>query len=257
MTRQNWQRQELLLALHLYCRLPFGKYHRLNPAIIELAHIINRTPDAVAMKLANFASFDPYHQARGIKGLRNAARSDREIWEEFNNSWNDLAVQTEALYGELVKISSPVNVNAEYIEQDTFTGPTEIERLTKVRLGQRFFRRVILTGYANKCCICGIPIPELLIAGHIVPWSIDANLRVNPHNGLCLCALHDKAFDRGLFTLGEDYQVVIGKALRQNFPNEGIRSGFAAYDGQSIALPDKFLPEQSFLEIHRIRVFLG
>lgn len=75
MIRKNWQRDELLLALNLYCKLPFGQYHNRNPEIIQLAGFVNRSPDAVAMKLSNFASFDPYHQARGIKGLANASHS--------------------------------------------------------------------------------------------------------------------------------------------------------------------------------------
>lgn len=69
-TRRNWQRKELLLALNLYCRLPFGHYHSRNSEIIKLADFIGRTPDAVAMKLSNFASFDPYHQARVLKGYK-------------------------------------------------------------------------------------------------------------------------------------------------------------------------------------------
>src|SRR5579864_8908579 len=96
-TRRNWQRDELLLALNLYCRLSIGQYHSRNPEIIKLAKRINRTPDAVAMKLSNFASFDPYHQAHGIKGLQNASQGDRDIWDEFNSNWDDLAVESELI----------------------------------------------------------------------------------------------------------------------------------------------------------------
>jgi putative restriction endonuclease len=64
----NWTRPQLILALDFYCRTPFGKLHKGNPAIIQLAKVVGRTPDALAMKLVNFASFDPALQARGIKG---------------------------------------------------------------------------------------------------------------------------------------------------------------------------------------------
>jgi len=35
-------------------------------------------------------------------------------------------------------------------------------------------------------------------ASHIVPWAEDERNRLNPRNGLCLNALHDRAFDRHL-----------------------------------------------------------
>ena len=63
-----WTREELILAINLYCKLPFGRLHRNNPAVIHLASLIGRTPSSVAYKLVNFASLDPSLQARGIKG---------------------------------------------------------------------------------------------------------------------------------------------------------------------------------------------
>jgi putative restriction endonuclease len=54
-----WTRDELILAINLYSKLPFGKMHSRNPEVINLAKFINRTPGSVAFKLVNFASFDP------------------------------------------------------------------------------------------------------------------------------------------------------------------------------------------------------
>ncbi|MGN6531103.1 MAG: hypothetical protein ACTHK0_05065 [Ginsengibacter sp.] len=56
-----WTRDELILALNLYLKLPFGKLHSGNPDIIHFAHLIGRTPGSIAMRLNNFASVDPYH----------------------------------------------------------------------------------------------------------------------------------------------------------------------------------------------------
>ena len=88
----RWTRDQLIAALDLYCRTPFGRLHRGNPDVVTLAKAIRRTPSAVAMKLVNFASFDPVQQKRGIRGLSNAAQADREIWEEFQGDWAELAV---------------------------------------------------------------------------------------------------------------------------------------------------------------------
>lgn len=259
MSRRNWQREELLLALNLYCRLPFGQYHSHNSEIINLARFIDRTPSAVAMKLTNFASFDPYHQSRGIKGLQNTSQADRAIWEEFNANWDALVVESEMaaiqLSGQIDEIDSiPPEFEPDFAP---FAGETESARLTKVRLGQQFFRKVILTSYRTQCCVCGMPIPELLVASHIVPWHEDVNLRVNPHNGLCFCAIHDKAFDRGLFTLGEGYEILMGKAINHHLPNSAVEQEFKRFQGQTITLPDKFIPDQGFLAVHRKRYFRG
>ena len=249
-----------MLALNLYCRLPFGQYHNRNPEIIKLANLIERSPNAVAMKLSNFASFDPYHQSRGIKGLQNSGQADRDIWDEFSANWDGLAVESEIAYAQVLGEKLPAAALA-VLEPDTestaFSGSTEVERKVKVRLGQQFLRKVIMTSYANKCCVCAMPIPELLIASHIVPWRDDENLRVNPHNGLCLCTLHDKGFDRGFFAVDEDYKIVIGKAIRDYLPNSAVHSGFKIHEGQSISMPDKFITNQEYLAIHRENYFLG
>lgn len=258
-TRRNWQREELLLALNLYCRLPFGKYHNRNPEIIKIASFMERSPSALAMKLSNFASFDPYHKSRGVVGLKNASRADIDIWEEFTSDWENLAIESEIAYTRLSgeEILSPVITSTESdIISREFSGPTETERKVKVRLGQQFFRKMILSGYTSKCCVCGMPIPELLIASHIVPWSHDASLRTNPHNGLCLCALHDKGFDLGLFTLDDSYKILIGQTIGRYLPHSTVNNAFKIYEGQMISLPDKFIPKQEFLSIHRAIHFL-
>lgn len=254
MERRNWQREELLLALNLYHQLPFSQYHNRNPAIIQLSKLIDRSPDSIAMKLSNFASFDPVLQEHGVKGLSNAGRVDREIWEEFNANWNNLTIESEAiLTGLLDGLSKPEAIHVAH----QFSGSTEAERQVKVRLGQNFFRKMILADYGYKCCICGMPLPDLLIASHIVPWRDDESLRVNPRNGLCLCVVHDKGFDRGYITLGEAYQIIVTKIIADYMPNAAIESAFIAFEGKRITLPDKFVPEQGFLSLHRNKYFLG
>ncbi|MBK6533973.1 MAG: hypothetical protein IPF99_31685 [Deltaproteobacteria bacterium] len=41
--RRRWTRDELLLALHLYWRIPFGQQHKGNRQVIELAAALGRT----------------------------------------------------------------------------------------------------------------------------------------------------------------------------------------------------------------------
>ena len=87
MTRRNWTREELIIAFNLYCKTPFGQIHIRNPEIIDLANLIKRTPSAVSWKLANFARLDPSLQRRGIVGATHGSKSEKVIWDEFNQEY--------------------------------------------------------------------------------------------------------------------------------------------------------------------------
>lgn len=113
-----------------------------------------------------------------------------------------------------------------------------------------------MANYRERCCVCGIPIVELLIASHIVPWKDREDLRLNLSNGLCLCALHDKAFDRGLLSIDDDYKVLISTSVCHYLPQEAIESGLMVYSTRQILLPDRFVPEKKFLETHRNEYFI-
>ncbi|BCZ46837.1 hypothetical protein psyc5s11_29040 [Clostridium gelidum] len=87
---------------------------------------------------------------------------------------------------------------------------TEIEVATRQRVGQDKLREYILDIYEHKCALCDIDKDDLLICSHIVPWRIDEQNRLNPKNAICLCAQHDKLFDKGYFSLDESYGIKFG-----------------------------------------------
>jgi putative restriction endonuclease len=244
-----WTRDELILAINLYCNTPFGKLHSRNPEIISFAKMINRSPNSVALKLVNFSSLDPSLKARGIKGMGNASNLDRKIWNEFYNNWDAALLASEELLAK-TKHSTIERINK--IETtDLPKEGKEKERLIKTRVNQSIFRKIVLATYNNSCCITGINNPELLIASHIVPWSKDEKNRLNPMNGLCLNALHDKAFDAGLITISaDDYKLNVSSKLKKKNISESIEQNFIAIEGSEIQLPDKFLPSKDLLKIH-------
>jgi putative restriction endonuclease len=266
MGRRNWTHDELLLTFNLYCKLPFGLYHRGNPEVISLSELIGRTPSAVAMKLSNFASLDPKHQSRGIKGLSNVSNADRNAWQEFTGNWDRTAWESEILlsrlkkerFGEGIETEESAIQTGELADWGTLDiDETEVERVTKTRIGQRFFRNTILANYRSRCCVCGMSIPRLLIASHIIPWRDREDLRLNPHNGLCMCALHDKAFDAGFIAVDERYQIVVSKQVSEYLPNDSVEMNIIRHSGNQILLPDKFMPDQGFLNYHIAAYFLN
>ncbi len=244
MRRRPWTRDELIRALSLYFRLPFGQMHSRNPKVIELAKSINRTHSAVALKLVNFASLDPEHQRRGIAGMGNTSTADRSIWTEFYGEWDALN------FAEIDIVETGVDH-----EEPVHSAVTEVVGMVRQRRGQSFFRDSVLAAYCGMCCVTGIKLASLLRASHIVPWSIDPKHRLDPRNGLCLNVLHDAAFDRGLITFDSNLELLLSRALREGIPHAIFVEMFESREGSPITCPERFIPKHSLLEYHRNHVF--
>jgi putative restriction endonuclease len=244
-----WTHDELVIAMNLYCKLPFGQLHERNPVIIALATILDRTPGSLAMKLCNLASLDPVHAARGVKGLSSTSQADRNIWDEFHNDWDRLAFESERLLARINGRSLEHEVGID--ELDLPREGLERERVVRQRVNQHFFRAAVLAAYNYRCCITGLSVPELLIASHVIPWAENKATRVNPANGLCLNAFHDRAFDRGLITLSDKLSVMVSPRLRSQAESPEIKTWLLDFDGVSVRPPERFLPELEFLAWHR------
>jgi len=247
-----WTREESILAINLYCKIPFGQMHSRNAEVIDLATLIDRTPSSVARKLGNFASFDPKLRERGIKGLENASRLDNQIWQEYMHDWDEQFIESEKL---LAKKKNTTIEKLNYIDLDNLKDieGKEKERLVTVRVNQSLFRKMVMTNFNNKCCITGITQPELIVASHILPWSKDKGNRLNPKNGLALNTLHDKAFDCGLITITEDLKIKISSSFLKNDDILSIQQNFIYYDGKALIEPQKFYPDVVFLKVHQER----
>lgn len=249
-TRGNWTPSQLKLAFSLYLQLPFGQFHKSNQQVQSLATLIGRSPSAVAMKLSNFASLDPAH---GGKGLHNASAQDRKTWDDFHHDWEGLSLECEQLRARLLQ-QRPNLLDPLRIAEDPtvdYTGLTR-DALVKQRVGQVLFRRSVLTMYGSRCCISGLADPRLLVASHIVAWRDDPANRLNPRNGLCLSALHDRAFDAHLLTLDAELRVVVSERLLR-LDDDLAATAFAQVQGRSITLPERFHPDPEFLARHRQR----
>ena len=252
--RVNWTQEELIVAFNLYCRTPFGRIHKSNPEIIRISKKIKRTPSAVAMKMVNFASLDPIHQNRDVKGLQHGSKKDKQIWDEFHKDWERLAFESQQVLGKLIGEDGE-ECTREIALRDSDI-PTEAQRNTRVRLVQSFFRETVLSSYSFSCTVCKLNLPTMLNASHIVPWSVDKIRRADPTNGLAFCVFHDRAFDRGLMTIDKNFRVVLSKEVKVLDAPRLHRVGFLEIEGKSIILPDKFRPDQIALAYHREKVFL-
>ena len=251
MKNQNWTREQALACFNLYCRIPFGRFNKSTREIIVLAAAIHRTPSAVAMKLSNFASFDPAHKNRNVKGLSNASNLDRAIWEEFEAAPNKIAEESEEEFNRLAVPIEPILETEPRLPE----GLTEKQMTRPMRLVQSFFSRSVLASYGYKCSFCGLEVRALLNASHIIPWKVSVELRADPRNGFCLCVLHDRAFDRGLVSVDAESRLLVSKRVKKANPVPLHRVGLLDLEGQRINLPGRFLPDAKCLEYHRKSVF--
>jgi len=128
---------------------------------------------------------------------------------------------------------------------------SDITVTTNARLGQSYFRKMVLANYDNKCCVTGLNIPQTLRASHIVAWAEDKRHRMNPENGLCLSATYDAAFDKHLISFDKDYRMIVSKEIREYFTNETTKEYFMKYEGEKINMPNQYLPSQKLLQRHR------
>lgn len=86
---------------------------------------------------------------------------------------------------------------------------SEIYALVRVRgVAQRVFREALLRAYEWSCAFCGLSFVDALEGAHIVPWSKCAGgERLDPRNGLLLCATHHRLFDAGWLRITSELRI--------------------------------------------------
>lgn len=255
----NWSRRETLMALAFYLCPPSPRknWDDIDVEVQLLAQSIGRTVGAVCFKIGNLKACDPN---RTGSGFSNAAKMDAQIMSEYIS--DPEATLSEAMY-ELeqsgISISYDGRIEGTGPSRPNATHTLGLERMAEVRarVHQDYFRTVLLTNYENTCCLTGIGFPELLTASHIKPWAkATQSERLMPSNGLLLNALHDRAFDRGLITLDDNYRIVVSSSVPHTPSNDHWLHSFA---GRKIRLPKcndtSIWPNLDFIHYHNDCVF--
>ena len=249
----KWSKEETTLALYLYCQIPFARTKRTEPSVQRLGRIIGRTSSAVARKLGNLGAFDERLADQGISGLSHTSRLDREVWEQFKGRWEELVEASSHILAQLGS-GDPIVDDEKSSFSIEFSGATDLNAVVRIRRAQGFFRRAVLASYSGCCAFCGFDLPELVVAGHIVPWAVREDLRVEPRNGLALCAIHDRAYDRGYVTVDTDLCLKLSPRLRRS-RSKAVDSMLNVLEGRPLLLPSRFLPMPEYLLWHTENVF--
>jgi predicted restriction endonuclease len=176
------------------------------------------------------------------------------IWDEFFNNQEELIFLSEKILAEKENYTVEQKFEELFFDIKELKGEVKLREI-KTRVNQNVFRQMVISNYTGKCAISGIDIPELLVASHIVPWSINEEERLNPENGICFSALYDKAFDKGLIGIDEQYKILLSKNIKKNKEAIYYDKYFAPLENQTLTLPQKYLPKKEFIQYHLDVIF--
>lgn len=136
----------------------------------------------------------------------------------------------------------------EEVDRLNLMGETR-EAVINVRVNQGEFRNRLLQRY-NRCCLCGVDNPELLVASHIKPWAkSEPEEKLDVDNGFLMCPNHDRLFDKGWISFDDDGNIKIANQLtRENQIFTNVSADM------KICLTER---NKKYLKYHRENIFLG
>lgn len=150
--------------------------------------------------------------------------------------------------------SDPVEVEdfREKIEKKNYEVPDSTATVKTRGSAQKAFAEAVKANYGYRCAITGIGTRDFLVASHIVPWSEDQSVRLDPSNGICLSLLVDRAFERGQLLIHDDLTMRIDWAKVGD--DEALRKQLEPHDGQKLKAPANDAPQQKYLQRRRALV---
>jgi hypothetical protein len=222
---------------------------------------------------ADLASFTPFHQAISLSRIFQDHAAELEVHFEVNKRrgaeranvfFVKQAGRLQCLNGAYLSDVDEQLLTVLFGDFDGLAasgatnGIVSVETGSQIsairtRLGQSRFSDAIKELYGHRCCFpgCDIADPRFLVGAHIARWSDNEKLRGNLANGLCLCLIHDKAFEIGLFTLDERYCIYLNP--RERSSDTAIVKKLISYEGQQI-VTRAVLPSGDALVEHWVRV---
>jgi hypothetical protein len=120
---------------------------------------------------------------------------------------------------------------------------------------QRAFANAVKSNYGYRCAITGIKTNDFLVAAHIVPWSEDQSIRLDPSNGICLSLLMDCAFEKGYLLIEDDLSIRINWFKVGN--DAELCRQLEPYDGKKLIEPKAGAAHPTYLERRRALVALA
>lgn len=164
----------------------------------------------------------------------------------INSTWSDPVPASDDVLAESGGVDeSEVEMLRSRLDEGDFAVSDQHVTAKTRGSAQRVFADRVKSNYGWQCALTGIATPDFLVASHIVPWSVDESIRLDPANGICLSTFVDRAFDTGFLVIHDDC------TARVDWERVGLdaslRSVLEPLDGQMLTPPTASLPNPQFL----------
>ena len=132
-------------------------------------------------------------------------------------------------------------------------------QIQRRRVRDPTFRARVLIAYEQRCAVCGFDVrlggAQLGVDAAHIQWH-QAGGPDRVENGLALCVLHHKLFDRGAFTVTAAMRVALSEHV---YGGTGFDTHLLAFHGERLRAPqsDTYAPAVQFLAWHQREVFQG
>lgn len=134
-----------------------------------------------------------------------------------------------------------------------------LEEVSTRRRRDPNFRLKVIRAYERRCAVCGygVWLDEQLVgleAAHI-KWHQAGGPDSEP-NGLAMCSLHHKLFDRGVFSVDVSRRIVVSELVHGV---DGVDQWLLRFHGRQLRRPVRsaFRPADRYLAWHQREVFRG
>jgi putative restriction endonuclease len=228
----------------------------------EIGNIILILDDRYSATFSKRYPFQNYILQSDLINFKWHWKYKGETWKHFFNQYGINKIWKEDFVG-LLKLSEGDIAHVEETDpeeeikaiQEIANGNYSVEdKLGQIKISanQKAFSDKVKLMYNFTCAICGLKTKDFLIGSHIIPWAIAIDKRLDPANGICLCSLHDRAFDRGYFTINDQYVIEISERVKDDLE---LSRQLQDYQGKRIKLPMSHRPKIDYLNYHKEHIF--
>lgn len=216
----------------------------------------------------NLSTRDPESKTIGPVPNKGFIRKEKVTGSLTNEVYTTLINSTETTYkiiNNILNTHFPTSIHTDILSEigvSEYPEPLQVSEeeqsyKTRKKRDPRFRER-ILRAYEYKCAVCGFGVrldntSIGLEAAHI-KWH-QAGGPDKEHNGLALCSLHHKLFDRGAFTISNN-QILISENANGD---TGFQNWLMAFHNQPVRPPQRntYKPLTEYTDWHYNEIFRG
>lgn len=177
-----------------------------------------------------------FQRANWLRSMGLVEKNGKHYRLTSEGSWFVNQAVTEWTPTEETPAETDRELTADVYETRTYTRALDPE-----------FRATVLSRYDRTCPVSGVDHAGLLDVAHVLSWSEYPNHRADLSNVLPLSKTHHAAFDRGLFTIDQDYRLRVNPSFETQ--STLLQQTLLNQTGERITVPDQSV-DPNYLRQH-------